>query len=310
METNNIIKLQVKKICSTIGLGLFIMAIINSCSQILILELFKKYSPNTSDIIKILVANSIGFYFIGMGTFKFLIRKIPPKKSEYGIAYDFLDMLELTFLSIMAMYVFNFISSFIIILLGIEVTNPVEILIKESGIENLIALFIVTCILAPIFEEILFRKWILDRLKHIGTKPAVFISAILFGFYHMNFAQGLYAFGIGLILAYATVRTGNIKASITIHMIINFIGGILMPTLLGLFPEIVIPNGEKIVTILILWFFVCGVIVFIKKRNHLLDSAELKIVGFEQISFVSVTMNLGMILFFGYCITMAIKSIN
>lgn len=79
-------------------------------------------------------------------------------------------------------------------------------------------------IITPIAEEILFRGIIYNYLKRfINMKMALFISAALFGFYHMNAVQGVYAFIMGLIIAYAYEYFGDFKVAVAVHMISNII---------------------------------------------------------------------------------------
>ena len=74
---------------------------------------------------------------------------------------------------------------------------------------------------APIFEEIIFRKFIVDALRRYGEGTAVLLSAVMFGLAHGNFTQCFYTFGLGLILAVLYCRTGKLIASIIPHMILN-----------------------------------------------------------------------------------------
>ena len=86
-------------------------------------------------------------------------------------------------------------------------------------------------VLAPLFEELIFRKWILDRTRAYGEKTAILFSALLFGLFHMNPEQFFYAFFVGLVLSYLYVRTGSLAVCALLHGIYNFVGGFL-PTVL------------------------------------------------------------------------------
>lgn len=87
-------------------------------------------------------------------------------------------------------------------------------------------------VLAPIFEELVFRKLLLDRLVKYGELPAVLASGILFGLYHGNFQQLFYAVFIGILFAYIYVKTGRIRYSVILHMLVNFQGMVISPWLL------------------------------------------------------------------------------
>ncbi len=81
-------------------------------------------------------------------------------------------------------------------------------------------------IAAPILEEFLCRKLVLDRTLRYGEKPAIFLSAFLFALLHMNLGQVFYAFGIGLICGYLYARSGKLWLCILTHMSFNLISGV------------------------------------------------------------------------------------
>ena len=90
---------------------------------------------------------------------------------------------------------------------------------------------LLTAVCAPVFEELIFRKLLLDRLLPFGEWMAVFVSALLFGAMHGNFYQFFYALLIGLVLGYVYVRSGKWQLCVLLHLIINVVGGIV-PTLI------------------------------------------------------------------------------
>lgn len=77
-------------------------------------------------------------------------------------------------------------------------------------------------ILVPIAEEILFRGVIFNRLRMFMTgKKAICISALMFGVYHGNLVQFIYATICGLMLAWVYDKYGSLKAPITAHICMN-----------------------------------------------------------------------------------------
>lgn len=111
-------------------------------------------------------------------------------------------------------------------LLGKTVENPV--LSDTSGTHWAINL-VFYAIIAPIIEELVFRKMVCDRLLPLGEAATVFVSAALFGLIHGNFYQFFYAFLVGAIFSYIYIKTGNLLCTTVIHMIINALGGVLAP---------------------------------------------------------------------------------
>lgn len=80
---------------------------------------------------------------------------------------------------------------------------------------------IVVAITAPIFEELIFRKVLCDCLGKYSKFLAIVASGLMFGLYHGNFSQGIFAAGIGMFFAYVYLKTGNILYTIGYHMIVN-----------------------------------------------------------------------------------------
>lgn len=116
------------------------------------------------------------------------------------------------------------VTSVIGFLKGDPVDNALTDLVGNG---NLWISSIYIVILAPIFEEYLFRKIICDRVVKYGEGMAVIISGLVFGLFHGNFNQCFYAFTIGCFFAFIYVKTGNVKYTIGLHMMVNFIGSVV-----------------------------------------------------------------------------------
>lgn len=97
-------------------------------------------------------------------------------------------------------------------------TNVVERL--TSGNFILVALLVV--FIAPITEELIFRGVILHMANRSVTfAGANILQAFLFGIYHGNLVQGIYAALLGYLLGLVCYRFNTIYASILLHIIIN-----------------------------------------------------------------------------------------
>lgn len=96
--------------------------------------------------------------------------------------------------------------------------------------------FIQVAVFAPICEELWFRGLIMESLRPYGNGFAIFISAILFGVTHGNFAQFFYAATLGIILGYLAVSTNSIVTTTIVHALFNSIAGVM--TLLTANPEV------------------------------------------------------------------------
>ncbi len=78
-------------------------------------------------------------------------------------------------------------------------------------------------IVIPTAEELLYRGIVYGRArKWLGVRPAMAVSAVIFGLVHMNLVQFVYASAFGLLLAYFAEQTGNILGAAAAHMAANF----------------------------------------------------------------------------------------
>ena len=69
-----------------------------------------------------------------------------------------------------------------------------------SGSSGTFSMFLYTSVFAPLWEELLFRGFVLRTLRPFGKRFAILGSAVLFGLFHGNLIQTPYAFLIGLLL--------------------------------------------------------------------------------------------------------------
>ena len=75
------------------------------------------------------------------------------------------------------------------------------------------------CLLAPVIEELLFRRIAYDLLyERIGFQAAAVFSSLIFALYHMNMIQGIYAFIMGILFCMLYHRDHRIAVPISLHI--------------------------------------------------------------------------------------------
>ena len=167
---------------------------------------------------------------VGLLLFR-LVPRAPIPQSRPKIRY----MLATIPICMFLMYAGNVVGIAVTLLsqlvLDITSVNPLFDLVTGSSIWLRLGIMVV---LAPMIEELIFRRSIIDRIRIYGEKRAVVLSALLFGLFHGNFSQFFYAFALGLAFGFVYLRTGRLRYTICLHMLINFMGGILAPELLTL----------------------------------------------------------------------------
>lgn len=100
-----------------------------------------------------------------------------------------------------------------------------EELSDSAGMNDMTLLLVLYSVfLGPINEELLFRG---VSLSHLGKAMpfwlANIIQAALFGIFHLNVLQGIYAFSIGLFFGYIRHISGSIFPCMLLHMVYNFL---------------------------------------------------------------------------------------
>ena len=162
----------------------------------------------------------------------------------------------------------QFLMAVVSAITGQPMVNQVEEMIMDM---SLWAVIVSAVILAPIMEELIFRKLVLDRLAGYGPAVAMFVSALVFGLAHGNFYQFFYAFLLGLIFAYIYLRTGKVRYSMMLHMMVNFCGSVIPILIMRVADENEVAAILASVTQLIFMgvFMLGGLILFICKWKEI-----------------------------------------
>jgi uncharacterized protein len=102
-------------------------------------------------------------------------------------------------------------------------SNPLLFLALEAQDKVVLAIFFFTAsIAAPIFEEILFRGFLLPSLtRYVPVWGAIIISSVIFAIAHLNLSELLPLATLGIILGVVYVRSRNLLASILLHSLWN-----------------------------------------------------------------------------------------
>lgn len=298
-----------KKSFRIIGLALLLACSIMLSSEFVLALLSNKfgividYSTTLGWIL-----SYIPIYIVAIPLCIFIICKCP-KDDKKGIVLSFKEFITYCVICFPIMYSGSLIGlGFSWLISKGQAVNPVE----EVVLSDVPLKIIITVILAPILEELLFRKVIIDHTSLYGEKMAIFFSALAFGLFHTNFFQFFYAFGLGLVFGYIYVRTKRIRYTIIIHMLINFIGSVISPYILSVTNNLTDYNNIDFSLImvalfgyLIIFLFIIGICLLISKRKKItfnLANYELN----KGNKFKTVFLNVFTILFVLICISFSI----
>lgn len=127
-------------------------------------------------------------------------------------------------------------------------------IMSQFGQGEMVWILLYALLFGPIAEELVFRGAILDQL-HLAFPfwMANLLQAALFGLYHMNLIQGLYAFAWGILLGLIRQAMGSILANSLAHMLFNSTNYLL---------NWMFPSGEPVSLPLYVGTFLVGIVFF------------------------------------------------
>lgn len=172
-------------------------------------------------------------------------------------------------------------------------------------------------ILAPIFEELIFRKLLIDRIVKHGEFAAILMSGLMFGLFHGNFSQFFFATGLGLFWAFIYIKTGKIWYTILFHMIVNLSSSVVTVYLSQSYLQAISEAGNDMTAItgegamaillylgwmgILMVCCIAGIILFIVNRKKFRLNADYVEMSKKEMA-GSALSSKGMILYYIPCV--------
>lgn len=180
------------------------------------------------------LAMMLSMYLIGAPVMAALIKKIPAEAIAEKKKMSFGQWFKAFIMCMAITYVGNIIGNIVTTIIGIIKGGKVSNVIGQvtGAVHPLVTLLIIV-IMAPVVEEFLFRKLLIDRTAKYGEGLSIILSGLMFGLYHGNLNQFAYAFLIGCFLAFIYTRTKNVWYPVAIHMLLNFFGSFVSTLLMS-----------------------------------------------------------------------------
>ncbi|MFV0364043.1 MAG: lysostaphin resistance A-like protein [Suipraeoptans sp.] len=282
----------ISKLCYTLLISILAMLFAASIMGAAIALAITNISVFNSVLI---LSNAVGLiilYFL----YKFLIKDIPSYNIEKEkLPLNAFILLFLSCIGISTLFAYVGIG----LNMGIEyiITGATQSLSDSNILADVLSdvpvgvTIFYAVLIGPFLEELIFRKLLISKLRPFGYVRSIVVSAVLFGAYHMNFEQFFYATFIGIILGAVYYRTGEIKYTIVLHMLINFS---------SVFTSIILVDYTIIANSIYLCLNLFGIIAFfafcikwLKKKPE-----ETPLI----ISAKDTWCNLGMIIYLIFCI--------
>ena len=150
------------------------------------------------------------------------------KKSDRGLAFPvralkWYDILLGVLTAGICVFCFIFPAQWFAVLLE-KIGYNFSTEIPLDGALDVTLCVIVTVIIAPVCEELVFRGALLTGLtKKFGVIPSVILSGLAFSLMHMNPEQTVYQFFMGCACAYLAICSGSVLCPMIVHACNNLI---------------------------------------------------------------------------------------
>lgn len=224
---------RVRKFFSRIGWSMVaFLAIMQGLTTVLLLageslfpQLFESYESS-------MVMQALVQCGVALPVMLLILRPLPRCEPQQRISYPPRMVAALVVISMGITFLANIGTLLLVqameLVTGRTFFNPVDTALDSM---SLLSTLVFTVIIAPLVEELIFRGILLERLRPWGDRVCIFASGLFFGLFHCSLFQFFYAFCLGAIFAYVALRTGGIRLPIFLHMVVNLLGGTLLPAL-------------------------------------------------------------------------------
>ncbi|MDO4267548.1 MAG: CPBP family intramembrane metalloprotease [Eubacteriales bacterium] len=231
--------MKARKVFSRIGWSYVVFLLVSGVFQVMLViagALAAVLSGTEEELLSdgsmLMILSQLSMYLLGFPVFVLMMGRVPswhktdgPELTAGQLALLAVGCCGLTYIgSIFGQFLVQIFDQ----VRGAETINPVTDTLEQM---NPWSVLLTMVIAAPIMEELMFRKFLVDRLIPYGQKLAVVVSGISFGLFHGNWNQFFYAFLLGMVFAFIYSYTGKLRYSILLHMAVNTAGG-FMPVFL------------------------------------------------------------------------------
>lgn len=248
-------KAELKSCSIVISISLIVLILVQAILGMVLSLITNKISANIYNVIMsiiFVISMSIPILIITIFLEKHNREDIELKKANRKKS----DAFILFFIGMAMIFIIQWLGELIISKLGITSDLITSSIIYENSLLGITLIIIQMAILPAIFEELLFRKVILNACIKYGTNFAIVVSALAFSLIHLNLSQAIVAFFIGIVFAYIAIKNKNIKINIILHFINN-----LVATLTYIYSENILVYN--IINYLYLGIAIIGIFVLI-----------------------------------------------
>lgn len=321
-----------KKHFSKLGLMFFVGTMVIYALQYGVIGIVEAVAPHlmeNSDIS--LLISMLPMYLIGYPIMIACIKRVPAEQETEKKKMSVGQWLVAFVMCYALVYISNIIGNIVTSIVGVLKQGQVENTIVNLTMNiSPLASFLFMVIAAPIMEEYIFRKLLIDRTVKYGEGLAIVLSGVMFGLFHGNLNQFVYALILGCFYGFIYVRTRNVLHTILMHMLNNFMGSIIgmfileKSGFLELSEAMMTASAEELtalmmnnlsglaiyfiyVMFLLVLVFAGVILLILKRKKFYVNHAEEELPKGQR--FNTVAINTGMLLFSAFWIVQIVTQL-
>lgn len=281
---------SLRRLYSRVGFALLAGVLLRYALELLLVQIFSRdvFANSTVSI----AVSALIVYGCSLPLVYLLIRSLPRERSIVKTPLPAKRFFVYALLLFSLTYVFAYLTGVLRVLFNIP-TDTSALSLATNPLY-----YITLLLLAPVLEELLFRRVLIERLLPYGEGVAIVFSALAFGLFHCSFDQILYATMAGLMLSYVYCRTRRVGCTMLLHFLLNLVSAV---TTLVLFSGNADANsfsgGLLLYNYLILALLITGYVLLFKRRSQL-QLSSLHTPKGGRLAFC----NVGMLLYVAACL--------
>ncbi|MFV0414470.1 MAG: lysostaphin resistance A-like protein [Oscillospiraceae bacterium] len=225
-----------KRVCSRIGLALFLFAVIYLGGSVVIsVVILARWPGIMQNMLVFWVINDTPLYLIALPVFLLVLKGVPeaPAEERTPMKMTAGKYLLLLVFCLGTTYLLSMVTSGLSALADMaknraSQTDSLTEVVAGGG--TLINFIFVACIPA-LGEEFIFRYMLKRKLNGAGDAVYMVVSGLTFGLFHMNILQFYFAFALGMALAWVYAQTGKFWIPVSLHFAVNFTNGVAIPAI-------------------------------------------------------------------------------
>lgn len=212
-----------------------ILAILGLALLLLFFSFFLEafLATRLSKLFLVLILMGFTYFLITLFIWYFAIRKVKGKWKDLGfLSFDLWDGLKAGFFWLIGLQISALVYVGVASHLGFKPPEGLPENIRrlfESGSVGMVAAAVIAILIAPFIEELFFRGFIYPALKkRLGVFGGIFLSALIFGLFHVEPWKIFPIFMIGAVLAYLYETSKSLGPPIILHAFNNLFSFLLL----------------------------------------------------------------------------------